>query len=75
MVYHSAVLAYMDAPKRRAFAAAVRDLGAVWLSNEGAGVLPGVGTATGHTTFLLVFDGKEVLASTDPQGTWLEWLT
>ena len=36
VVYHSAVLAYVELPKRRAFADAVRDLGAVWLSNEGS---------------------------------------
>ncbi len=40
VVYHSGVLAYVDQDKRRAFAAAVADLGAVWLSNEAEGVLP-----------------------------------
>lgn len=37
VVYHSAVLAYVDACRRASFAAAVRDLGAVWLSNEAPG--------------------------------------
>ena len=74
VVYHSAVLAYVELPKRRAFADAVRDLGAVWLSNEGSGVLPGLGADPGLASFLLVRNGKEVLARTDPHGTWLEWL-
>jgi len=74
VVYHSAVLAYVDPPKRQAFAEAVRDLGAVWLSNEGDGVLPGLATGPGPACFLLVRDGEEVLARTDPHGTWLDWL-
>jgi hypothetical protein len=74
VVYHSAVLAYVDMPKRQAFAAAVHDLGGVWLSNEGAGVLPDLSTDPGPASFLLVRDGKEVLARTDPHGAWLEWL-
>jgi hypothetical protein len=75
VVYHSAVLAYVDNPKRQAFAAAVRELGAVWLSNEGAGVLPGVATGSGPASFVFVRGGEEVLARTDPHGTWLEWLS
>jgi len=75
VVYHSAVLAYVDETKRRAFATAVGDLGAVWLSNEGASVLPDAATGRDPTSFLLVRNGVEVLARTDPHGTWLEWLT
>jgi hypothetical protein len=74
VVYHSAVLAYVDPPKRQAFGAAVHDLGAVWLSNEGDGVLPDLATGPGPACFLLVRDGEEVLARTDPHGTWLDWL-
>ena len=74
VVYHSAVLAYVDLAKRLAFAEAVRDLGAVWLSNEGSGVLPDIAAEPGPASFLLVRDGREVLARTDPHGTWLEWL-
>jgi hypothetical protein len=74
VVYHSAVLAYVDVLKRGAFAGAVRDLGAVWLSNEGPGVLPGLGGETHRSCFLLVRDGNQVLARTDPHGAWLEWL-
>jgi hypothetical protein len=68
VIYHSAVLAYVDTPKRQAFAAAVGDLGAVWLSNERSGVLPGLTNEPGPASFLLVRDGKEVVARTDPTG-------
>ncbi len=74
VIYHSAVLAYVDTPKRQAFATAVGDLGAVWLSNEGSGVLPGLTNEPGPASFLLVRDGKEVGARAEPHGTWLEWL-
>ena len=75
VVYHSAVLAYVDERKRREFAAAVRQLGAVWLSNEAPGVLPDVKVPPGHDgSFVLVRDGTQALARTDPHGTWLTWL-
>jgi hypothetical protein len=70
-VYHTAVLAYVDEDKRRAFA--VADLGAVWLSNEAEGVLPNLDLDQHSGTFVLVRDGTDVLARTDPHGTWVEW--
>jgi hypothetical protein len=75
VVYHCAVLAYVNEDQRRQFADAVGDLGAVWLSNEGPRVLPGV-VAPVHdeAPFLLVRDGRTPLAHTDPHGAWLEWL-
>lgn len=74
VVYHTAVLAYVDDDKRRAFAEAVRRLGAVWLSNEGARVLRCIGIDGDDAgSFLLVRDGHDVLARTDPHGGWLEW--
>ncbi|HLH45623.1 MAG TPA: DUF2332 domain-containing protein [Acidimicrobiales bacterium] len=74
VVYHSAVLAYVPLERRLAFGRAVADLGAVWLSNEGTRVLPGVGPGREEGHFLLVRDGREVLAETDSHGTWLRWL-
>ena len=57
------------------FARAVGELGAVWLSNEGPDVLPGLagGDVDPHG-FLLVEGGASILARTDPHGTWLEWV-
>lgn len=73
VVYHTAVLAYVEEEKRRAFATAVAELGAVWLSNEGEGVLPDVVLQERSEGFLLVRDGSEILAQTDPHGTWIDW--
>src|ERR1035437_1490755 len=75
VVYHFAVLAYVDERKRREFADAVRALGAVWLSNEHPGVLPDFKVPPGDDgSFVLVGDGTQALARTDPHGIWLTWL-
>ncbi len=59
-----------------AFAAAVAELGAVWLSLEGAGVLADVSPpAESQPGFVLVRDGHEVLATADAHATWLAWTT
>jgi hypothetical protein len=75
VVYHSAVLAYVTPPDRKRFAATVRGLGAVWLSNEAPGVIPGV-TSGGRDDggFVVVRDGRTLLALADGHGTWLRWL-
>lgn len=74
VIFHSAVLAYVDDSKRRDFATVTADLGAVWLSNEGDQVLPQV-TCDGELgSFLLVRDGQTLLARTDPHGAWVEWV-
>jgi hypothetical protein len=75
VVYHSAVLAYVAAEDRVRFADTVRGLGAVWLSNEGPGVVPGVSVPDREDApFVLIRDGRTPLAFTDPHGTWVEWL-
>lgn len=75
VIYHSSVLAYVDEPGRRAFADAVRALGAVWISNEAPGLVPvGAKTPREDGTCALVRDGRTTLAATDPHGTWLRWL-
>lgn len=82
VVYHTAVLAYVEPAKRAAFADAVRQLDAVWLSNEAPGVIADANAE--HTVderdagdrdggFVLVRNGLEQLARTDPHGTWLDW--
>jgi hypothetical protein len=75
VIYHSGVLAYVDEAKRRAFGAAVADLGAVWVSNEAAGVLPDIATGISPANFALVRNGTELVARADPHGTWMEWLS
>ncbi len=75
VVYHSAVLAYVRRADRARFARTVRELGAVWLSNEGPGVLPGADARVRHAHgFILVKDGTEPIAVTESHGRWLEWL-
>ncbi|HEY1321722.1 MAG TPA: DUF2332 domain-containing protein [Streptosporangiaceae bacterium] len=75
VVYHSAVLAYVAPPERSRFAAAVADLSAIWLSNEGTAVLPGISAPTYDVSqFVLVRDGRAPLAVADSHGTWVHWL-
>lgn len=76
VVFHSAVLAYVTARGRAQFADAVRDCGAVWLSNEAPGVIPGVPVPRdypGPGPFLLIRDGRTALASTEGHGSWVRW--
>ena len=78
VVYHSAVLAYVaDATAREAFARTVRELGAVWISNEAPGVWPSIRDRVGHRgpsgAFLMAVDGRAV-AWTDAHGAWIKWI-
>jgi hypothetical protein len=75
VVYHSAVLAYVTPGNRQRFAAAIRGLPAVWLSNEAPGILPGITMpAVEGGPSVLVRDGRTPLALADGHGTWLHWL-
>jgi hypothetical protein len=75
VIYHSAVLAYVAAGDRARFARDVHDLGAVWLSNEAPGVVPGLAPpGVPEGTFVLGRDGRTPLALTDGHGAWLHWL-
>lgn len=79
VIFHSAVLAYVPSEDRDAFAAEVARLGAVWVANEGAEVLPAVRRQVGDNElaehqghFLLSRDGNPI-AWADPHGSWLHW--
>ena len=75
VVYHTSVLSYVTMHKRRQFAAAVAGLGAVWLSNEGPGVVPDLPVPPyDGSPSVLARDGHTLLAFADPHGTWLHWL-
>ena len=75
VVYHSAVLAYVTPEDRQQFAAVVRGLRAVWLSNEAPGVVPGLPIPPHQgAPFVLARDGSTPLALADGHGTWLRWL-
>jgi hypothetical protein len=81
VVYHSAVLAYVTPDKRRQFASVLASLAAVWLSNEGPGVIPDLPVpdlsqlASENVPFVLTRDGRAPLAFTDSHGTWVHWLS
>jgi hypothetical protein len=78
VIFHTAVLAYVRAEEeRKTFARSVRQTGAVWLANEGPGLIPGVPSSAlrespGRDAFLLCVDGKPT-AWTDGHGTWIDW--
>ena len=82
VVFHSAVLAYVDDPGRRRFEGLMARLVAEgrcrWVSNEGKRVLPAV-TATGPdvpddvVAFVLALDGQAV-AWTHGHGSSMRWL-
>ncbi|MHA7294924.1 DUF2332 domain-containing protein [Arthrobacter sp. HLT1-21] len=86
VVFHSAVLAYVDEAGRSAFRDTMRRLTADrdrplhWLSNEGYGVLPGVegalqkDDAEVDRLFVLAHNGQAV-ARTGGHGQALDWLS
>jgi hypothetical protein len=77
VVFHTAVLAYVDdATDRAAFADTVRALDAVWVANEGLGLIPPTTPPPPNPCpsrqFLLLQDERPV-AWTDPHGTAIDW--
>jgi len=75
VIYHTSVLWYVAADRREQFASTVRGLGAIWLSSEPPGVVPGTaGPAYDGHTCVLARDGRG-LALADSHATWLEWLS
>lgn len=81
VVFHTAVLAYLDEQSRRDFVKLVSELPVTWLANEGQGVVPGVfervtelGDMPGSSTeFVLAQDGRPI-AFTQPHGRSVRWL-
>jgi len=75
VIYHSAVLAYVQPPRRGQFAELVRSLDAVWISNEAPGVVHSVPAPPPETrSFVLIQDGRTI-ALTEGHGSWLRWLS
>jgi len=76
VVFHSAVLAYLDPEDRAAFAETVRGLDAHWIANEGPGVFPvdaPPSPAPDRALFLVTLDG-EPRAYAAGHGQSLHWL-
>jgi hypothetical protein len=84
VVFHTAVLAYLDEEGRQSFADVMQRLPVTWLANEGRGVVPGVlsrldetqtgeGSAHASSDFVLARDGVP-LAFAQPHGRTIHWL-
>lgn len=83
VVFHTAVLAYVNEQDRNRFAGHMARLPVRWLSNEGQSVVPGVlerlattpalSQAIPASAFILALDG-EPIALTQPHGRSLHWL-
>jgi hypothetical protein len=82
VLFHSAVIAYLDDASRRRFASRMKQLVAAgsarWVSNEGDRVLPEItrtarGSGRSSERFVLGLDGQAV-ARTDGHGASLTWL-
>jgi hypothetical protein len=75
VVFHTAVLAYLEPARRREFARLIDELGVRWLSNEAAEVLPGTTPLRrDDSAFVLALD-TEPIALTPPHGAWIEWFS
>jgi hypothetical protein len=81
IVFHSAVLNYLDPSSRLAFATQLRrHPRAVWISNEAPGVVASLGidltppaSASSRSYFILGIGGRSVAGISDPHGSWLRW--
>ncbi|AWS39947.1 DUF2332 domain-containing protein [Streptosporangium sp. 'caverna'] len=79
VVFHSAVLPYLEPEARDRFVSAVRSLPVRWISNEGSPRLPSMlarlehGLPEDRLAFLPALDGEPV-AMAGPHGEWLNWL-
>ncbi len=77
VIFHSAVLAYIPSERERLdFAETVKRAGAVWIANEGPGVLSKIVGVDSRQCqrgeFLLSLNGRGV-GATDPHGQSLRW--
>lgn len=79
VIFHSAVLAYLEHPERTAFLSAVDRLRCHWLSNEHADAVPEIAASNGRrpapstAAFTLALNGHP-LAYTGPHGQSIRWL-
>ncbi|HZC69748.1 MAG TPA: DUF2332 domain-containing protein [Jatrophihabitans sp.] len=76
VVFHSAVVSYLDETERARFRSEVAELAAarpmVWVSNEGPGVIVDLPTPPGPVPFVLARD-ETPLAYADPHGASVDW--
>ena len=75
VIYHSSTLYYVAPDRREQFAQAVRSLGAVWLSSEAPGILPGTAAPVPDEQMCVIARDGRAIAFADSHGTWLQWLS
>jgi hypothetical protein len=77
VVFHSAVLSYLDQQGRSDFRNELAELGeqrdVVWISNEGPGVVADVAIPDGGAVPFVVARNAVPLAYADPHGGALDW--
>jgi hypothetical protein len=74
VVFHTAVLAYLERARREEFVTLVNGLGVRWIAQEAAGIVPGIDRKiAGPEFFVLSVDGRPV-AVTAPHGGRIDWL-
>jgi len=77
VIFHTAVLNYVAPEVRKKFATLVNDIGAEWLANEGASILPEVASMNvledRPGAFVLSHNGRAI-ARTGPHGQFVDWL-
>ncbi len=80
VVFHSAVLNYLDVDARRSFVEQVTaNDRLVWLANEGPGVLDDITTDLGvpepepSNGYFILSEGGRPVAVGDPHGSWIRW--
>jgi hypothetical protein len=73
LVFHSAVLGYVDGAVRAQFADLMHALDVIWVANEAPGIVVNADPPTYDTTpFVLTVNGERV-AYTHPHGDWIDW--
>lgn len=77
VIFHTAVLNYVAPEVRKEFATLVNDIGAEWLANEGASILPEIASMNmledRPGAFVLSHNGRAI-ARTGPHGQFVDWL-
>jgi hypothetical protein len=74
VVFHTAVLGYVDTAGRAAFADTMRGLDATWISNEMPGLVRGTDVDTGGAARIVLARDQRPLALAGPHGQSLTWL-
>ena len=81
VVFHSAVLAYLDRSHRARFAGRLRDHpDVIWIGTEAPGVMDNVTselqpppTANARAFFVVSLGTMTSVAISDPHGSWIRW--